>query len=112
MTRNLMSPNCYPPSATSKTSRSGAPFPTDSQFLKKMNDLPLRTLCIDLEETNLDEAIQHCPAFKNITHLELITLKGSTWNDSKPLVKFTNLTHLCFDLLPETVKDEFVLDLL
>jgi hypothetical protein len=85
-----------------------APFPTSSQVLKMMNDLPLRRLCVDLEETTLDEAIQHCPAFKNLTHLELITLKGSTWDDYKPLVEFTKLTHLCFDLLPQAVKDEVV----
>jgi hypothetical protein len=68
------------------------------KILKMMKDLPLRMLSIDLRETNLDEAIECCPAtFKNLTHLELLDLKGSTWNDYKALAEFPRLSHLGLD---------------
>ena len=81
------------------------------EYLKKMNDLPLRMLSVALGHISLDEAIQYCPAFRNVTHLEIISLKGSTWNDYRALAEFPKLTHLCFDVLFE-VGDEIVLGLL
>jgi hypothetical protein len=64
------------------------------KILKMMNDLPLRMLSIVLGEMDLDETIEYCPTLKNLTHFEILNLKGSTWDDHKALVKFQRLTHL------------------
>jgi hypothetical protein len=71
------------------------------QVLKKINDLPLRMLSIRLRQTSFDEAIAYCPVFKNLTHLQIISMKGSTWNDWKALTEFPKLTHLCLYTLDE-----------
>ena len=68
-------------------------------------------LSVGLEDTGLEEAIKHCSAFMNITHLEIIALEGQTWNDCKALVELPKLTHLCFDPQVE-VDDDALLDLL
>ena len=83
------------------------------QVLEKLQDLPLRRLSVGLKDTGLDEAVNHCSAFMNITHLEIIALpEGSeTYNDCKALVELPKLTHLCFEPLVE-VEDHVLLDLL
>jgi len=48
-----------------------------------------------MSKITLGEAISHCPALRNITHFEILSLKGS---ELKELVEFPNLTHLCFDV--------------
>ena len=62
-------------------------------FIKKMNDLPLRMLSVDKAAIT-----EYCPAFKNLTHLETFALGGSTWDDDfKVILGLPKLTHLCFD---------------
>jgi len=89
----------------------GDPF-SRPEDLKKMNDFPLRMLSVGLKHITLDEAINRCPALRNVTHLEMTFLRGSTWNDCKALVEFPNLTHLCFDSRELKVEDEAILGLL
>ena len=55
--------------------------------------------------------IGYCPAFRNTTHLEIISNEGLTWGDVNQLVNFPNLTHLCFDVDGAPV-DQSVLGLL
>ena len=82
------------------------------KFLQKMKDLPLRMLSVGLSHLSLDEAINYCPALMNITHLEIVSLKVSTWNDCKALVEFPKLTHLSFDNHSHGTLKGGVLDLL
>jgi hypothetical protein len=81
------------------------------EILKKMNDLPLRMLSVVMTHMSLDAAVMYCPAFRNVTHLEITWLKISTWVDWKTLVEFPNLTHLCFNF-SRPVENEIILGLL
>ena len=79
------------------------------RVLKEMNNLPLRVVSFGPADISLDEAINDCPALRNITHLEIVSMKGLAWNDVKVLIEFPNLTHLCFEIKME---NGVILDLL
>ena len=79
--------------------------PITLEVLEKMKDLPLRMLSMGLEHLRLDEASKNFPAFRNITHLKIISTL--TQRDCKALVNFPKLTHLCV-----FSQDEDMLDVL
>ena len=81
------------------------------QVLKEMNNLPLRVVSFGPADMSLDEAIKDCPTLRNITHLEIVSMKRSAWNDFKVLIEFPNLTHLCFEVHLE-MEGDVILDLL
>ena len=84
-----------------------------SKTLKKMSDLPLRMLSLNVTNTGLYEAIQ---TFANLTHLEILwvdlrDVDRSTSDPYKVLVELPKLTHLCFGVSVH-VGDTVALDLL
>jgi hypothetical protein len=78
------------------------------ESLKALDGLPLRMLSASMS-MKLREAIKNSSAFKNLTHLELLSLYGPVSNECKALVELPKLSHLCLDFY---VEDEIVLDLL
>jgi hypothetical protein len=89
-------------------------FIDSPEIFKKLNDLPLRKLSAYFHDISPDRyLIKNSPAFKNLTHLEMIRLNCSTPGWHKALIGLPRLTHLAFDPTGALhVEDAVVLDLL
>jgi hypothetical protein len=68
-------------------------------ILSVVDKLPLRRLCANFDDFTYEDFLTQ-PLFVNLTHLEVLSFMGKTWNEQfEALVHLPNLTHLSLGCL-------------
>ena len=75
-----------------------------------LDKLPLRQLCANLDDFTYEDFLAR-PFFVNLTHLDMLTFMGETWDENfEALVHLPNLTHLYIecsitvDVIPQLLR--------